>query len=909
MDSDDTPPAAVPARPAGGEALRIALAYAGFAALWILLSDRLLGQLVADPAAIATAGTVKGGAFVLVTSLLLYLLVRRQAAERKLAEQRRQDSLAEKLRSLNLLDAIAEGSTDAIFVKDRQGRYLLINRAASEFLGRPASEVLGRDDQALLPPAESEAVMAADRQVMAADASLTYEDEDITTPRGKLTFLTTKGPLHDESGQVAGLFGIARDITGRKRTEQALREGEARYRTLFEAHPLPMWVYDTDTLGILAVNDAAIAHYGYGREEFLAMTIPELQPHEEVSRLVTAIANLAPTGVNHSGTWRQCRKDGSEMLMEITSHSLDFGGRRARAVLAHDITEREHTRATIELNAKVFEQGHEGIVICNAEGRIVTANRAACETTGYSLAELVGKKPAILRSGRHDREFYRKLWAHVEAEGHWQGEIWNRRKSGEIYPEWLTISTVRNGEGKVTHYIGIASDITAHKEAEAHIRHLAHYDALTGLPNRSLLTDRMEQAISLAQQGRHALAVLFLDIDRFKNINDSLGHQMGDRMLVEVAERLHSEVRGEDTVSRLGGDEFVVLLPNADTDGAAHVADKIIRGMADPFVIWGVELSLTPSIGIAMYPADGQSTEALLQCADVAMYRAKEGGRNTFRFFAPEMHRQSSRTLQLENALRRALERDQLRLEYQPQVDLASGRIIGCEALLRWHHPELGVISPAEFIPVAEDTGLILPIGEWVLRTAVNQNRAWQAAGLPPLVVAVNISALQFHQTDLAELVSRALLEGGLAPEHLELELTESITMKNPESAVVIVERLRQRGIRLSIDDFGTGYSSLSYLKRLAVAKLKIDQSFIRDIAIEADSEAIVSAVINLARSLGLQTIAEGVETDVQLAFLRAQGCQQIQGYHVSRPLPAAEFAAFLHQWPVTGAPGSAPRQ
>jgi diguanylate cyclase (GGDEF)-like protein/PAS domain S-box-containing protein len=564
------------------------------------------------------------------------------------------------------------------------------------------------------------------------------------------------------------------------------------------------------------------------------------------------------------------------------------------SIFFSDITERKRIQAEMELNAKVFEQGSEGIIICDAERNMVSVNRSLCETTGYSTQELLGKNPRIFKSGRHGIDFYRNIWIHVEQQGYWQGEIWNRRKNGDIYPEWLSISTVKDATGKITNYIGMASDITQHKEAEEHIRHLAHFDALTGLPNRTMLNDRIEYAISLAQRSRHPMALMFLDLDRFKNVNDSLGHQVGDQMLIEVAKRLKADVREEDTVSRLGGDEFILLLPDTNADGAAHVAGKIIRTMAAPFMIAGHELSITPSIGIAMYPVDGQNMESLLQCADSAMYRAKQSGYNTYQFFAAEMHLHATRTLRLENALRRALERKELVLHYQPQLDIETGKIIGCEALLRWNHAEFGIISPADFIPIAEDSGQILSIGEWVLRTAVQQNRAWQQAGLPPLVIAVNISAVQFREIHLVQLISQILREYRLAPEHLELELTERITMKDPAAAIGIMERLHREGIKLSIDDFGTGYSSLSYLKRFRINKLKIDQSFVRDITSDPEDEAIVDAVISLAKSLNLRTIAEGVETVEQLEFLRNKGCDEIQGYYLSRPLPAKEFEAFL---------------
>jgi diguanylate cyclase (GGDEF)-like protein len=429
--------------------------------------------------------------------------------------------------------------------------------------------------------------------------------------------------------------------------------------------------------------------------------------------------------------------------------------------------------------------------------------------------------------------------------------------------------------------------------SEEQIQYLAYHDGLTALPNRALFTDRINHAISIAQRSQGQLAVLIIDLDHFKNVNDTLGHRIGDALLIEVAERLKSVMRGEDTVSRQGGDEFILVLAVTDADGAAHVAEKLLRTVAETCQIEQHELIITSSIGIAMYPDDGKNFDILSQCADVAMYRAKRDGRNNFCFFTAEMQLHSARSLQLENALRRALERDQLYLQYQPQMSLQDGRVIGAEALLCWQHPEFGMISPAEFIPIAESSGQILLIGEWVLRTAVQQMKTWLDSGITPMVLAVNLSAVQFRHPNLPELVTQILDSVRLPPQHLELELTEGVAMDDPLAAIAVMDSLHGRGIRMSIDDFGTGYSSLSYLKRFKVYKLKIDQSFVRDITDDPEDKAIVRAIISLANSLGLQTIAEGVESEGQLAFLREQGCDEVQGYYFSHPLPADQFEMF----------------
>ncbi|MDO9047059.1 MAG: EAL domain-containing protein [Methylobacter sp.] len=463
---------------------------------------------------------------------------------------------------------------------------------------------------------------------------------------------------------------------------------------------------------------------------------------------------------------------------------------------------------------------------------------------------------------------------------------------------WLRISKVplQNEANETIGVLGIYEDITEQKYIEERIHYLANFDPLTGLPNRAQLNDHLKYALNLAKRSNGHLTLMFLDLDHFKDINDSLGHSIGDALLIELAKRLRMALRTEDTVTRLGGDEFILLLPGVDAIGAAHVAQKLLDAIAESYWIELYDLALTASIGIALYPEDGGDLETLSKSADAAMYRAKQEGRHCYRFFTQEMQERSARNLQLVNALHHALERNQLQVYYQPQIAMHDRHIIGAEALLRWQHPELGMVSPAEFIPVAESSGLILPIGEWVLRCAVRQAKAWMDDGFGPLIIAVNLSAVQFRHPDLPELVTRILDEEGLPPEYLELELTEGVAMHNPQGAIAVMNNLHERGIRMSIDDFGTGYSSLSYLKKFKVYKLKIDQSFVRDISTDSEDKVIVSAIINLAKSLGLKTIAEGVETAGQLAFLREQGCDEMQGYLFSKPVPIEQFEAVLKQ-------------
>jgi diguanylate cyclase (GGDEF)-like protein/PAS domain S-box-containing protein len=465
-------------------------------------------------------------------------------------------------------------------------------------------------------------------------------------------------------------------------------------------------------------------------------------------------------------------------------------------------------------------------------------------------------------------------------------------------PRWFELSVARKPveAGQPPRLIVISHDISARKKAEANVAQLAYFDVLTHLPNRALLNDRMAHAMAEATRRKDFLCVMFLDLDHFKNINDTLGHGVGDALLVEVAQRMQAAVREQDTVARLGGDEFVLLLPDTGAEGAARVAQNLQKTISEPVTVESHELTVTPSIGIAIYPNDGEDAETLFRHADVAMYLAKKAGRNGFQFYTAALQVDAARALLLENELRRALARGQLQLHYQPQSSLRTGKVLGVEALLRWRHPELGQVSPADFIPVAESSGQILSIGQWVLETAVAQARQWQEMGLTNLCVAVNVSAVQFRQPDLPELVRHTLQQAGLPAHMLEIELTESAAQQDPNGAMAIMAQLHHMGVHLSIDDFGTGYSSLSYLKRFAATRLKIDQSFVRDICDDPDDLAIVRAIISMARSLGLSTIAEGVETPAQLALLREEGCDEVQGYLLSRPLPVAEATAFLLQ-------------
>ncbi len=567
--------------------------------------------------------------------------------------------------------------------------------------------------------------------------------------------------------------------------------------------------------------------------------------------------------------------------------------------IVNDITERKRIEDELRIAAIAFES-QEGMLVTDANGIILRVNQAFTRLTGYSAEEAIGKTPEMLRSGRHDKVFYQELWETIKTQRYWQGEIWNRRKSGKIYAEWLTISAVTAPDGQVTHYVGTFSDITQNSEAEAEIHRLAYYDALTHLPNRRLLQDRLGQALLATQRSGHCGAILYLDLDNFKTLNDTRGHEVGDLLLIEVAQRLQACVRGCDTVARLGGDEFVVLLEDlsGDIEEAAvqsrQLGEKVLETISQPYRLKDGEYHCTTSIGAGLFIDNDTTTEELLKRADLAMYEAKSMGRNSLCFFDPNMQRTLDLRSALVNDLRQACSRQELRLYYQPQIDSTRG-VIGAEALLRWNHPERGLVAPGEFIPLAEETGLILPIGHWVLETACVQIKAWENDPFArDLRLAVNVSARQFRQRDFVAQVRQVLDHTGANPTRLKIELTESMVLDNMSDATAKMRALRTLGVDLSMDDFGTGYSSLSYLKQLPLDQLKIDRSFITHLITDSNDAAIVKAIITLGQTFGLSVIAEGVETVAQQELLQEHGCHLYQGYLFSRPVPLDEFERYL---------------
>jgi len=586
--------------------------------------------------------------------------------------------------------------------------------------------------------------------------------------------------------------------------------------------------------------------------------------------------------------------DGYHFLRINSEVRDEQGAREKRILLLFDLTRQKETEADLRLYATVFDHTAEGIAITDRERRFIRVNDAFCAITGYSPEELIGSTPELLSSGKHDASFYAQMWQQLQHEGQWHGEILDRNKDGQLLPLLQTINVIKNNDDEISHYISIITDITSIKETQTRLDFLAHHDVLTELPNRLLFTARLEHAIDRAERDNETFALLFIDLDRFKTINDSLGHQYGDQLLIEVAKRLHSLVRKSDTIARLGGDEFVVLVEQLrDGDNATTLANNVVSAMRQSFMLNGHELHVGCSIGITLYPEDGTDTVTLLKNADTAMYRVKESGRDGFHKFSPELSAAADEKLSLENALRFALRNEELALHYQPIIDLQQQRIIAVEALARWPHPQRGMISPEQFIPLAEETKLILPLGNWVAREAIHQFMDWRNQGLAPDYISINASGIQLFHPGFADTLFALLQEHELEGHQLQVELTENVLLRDIVTCRQILERLRQHGIRIAIDDFGTGYSSLAYLKQLPIDDLKIDRTFVRDIPGDEDDCAIAEAIIGLATTLGMKIVAEGVETQAQEQFLAHIGCSKVQGYHYAKPLSAADYERF----------------
>ena len=700
-------------------------------------------------------------------------------------------------------------------------------------------------------------------------------------------------PQAGEQG-VVWVDGIIADISQRKHhemrieallTEQSAILDNVMFGVMFVRHRR-----------IISVNRRCEELFGYAHAEMTGCSTAIVFPtHFEFEAAGERQYPALAAGGDFSEERHYLRQDGSQFWALVSGCALDPLHPNDGSIWVYaDITSRKEAEEKLRLSATVLEHIADGVMVVDPAGIIVAVNPAFTQITGYQEAEALGRHSSLTRSQRHDAAFYDAMWHELKASGFWRGEIWHQRKNGDIYLEWLTISAVRDTQGVTTHYVGVFSDITLLKESQEKLDHMAHHDPLTALPNRLLFHDRLQHALLRAARDQEQLAILFIDLDRFKNVNDTLGHHIGDELLQKVASQLAARLREGDTLARLGGDEFIVLLERVDGEyGATQVAEKLMTMFEQPFTVADHELFVTCSVGISLYPDDALDLNMLIRNADVAMYQAKARGRNGYRFYAPSMTGEGVERLRLETFLRRSLEKNEMFLNYQPQVEIDTGRLVGVEALVRWNHPELGLVPPVRFIPLAEDSGFINQLGKWVLDEACRQMMRWQAQGLRVPKMAVNLSVKQFERGSIAGMVADILKETGLEPQRLQLEVTESVIM-NTGDALGFINDLHAIGVGLAIDDFGTGYSSLAYLKQLPVQTLKIDRSFIKDISTDVNDEAIAIAIIQLGKSMHLSVIAEGVETEEQAAFLLRHGCKLAQGYLYSRPVLAEDM---LERW------------
>lgn len=684
----------------------------------------------------------------------------------------------------------------------------------------------------------------------------------------------------------------------RRRAHVALHESESRFRALANNGRALIWTARADMLRDY-FNEPWLEFTGRTLSQETGQGWADNIHPEDIAHCRDGYLAASGKREKFSLLYRMRRHDGAyRWMIDEGTPRYDHAGNYI-GYISHclDITEVRQAEEKLLLAARVFQTAQEGIVMTDASGMIVAVNPAFLRMTGFSEQEVLGQPTAMFYSERHDAAFYHAIGLAVTATGHWRGEVYSRRKDGSALLTWTTTTAIRDDRGKVTDYVSMSNDISEIKNAYEQLDFLASHDPLTRLPNRTLLNDRISQALAMSERSGRQVALLMLNIDRLQRVNDSLGYDAGDAVLKEMAQRLQALMMPGDTLARLGSDEFVLLLTQSvDAENVMASARLLLDTVARPLRVHGNDVHLTGSIGIDMYPNEGYAAGDLLKGADTALSHVKNNGRNGFRFYTASMNVRAERWMSLENHLRHAIERDELTLYYQPQVSLGDGRICGMEALVRWRSPELGLISPADFIPLTEDNGLITPIGEWVMRTACSQNKAWQQAGLPPLRIAVNVSAQQLAGGDFLNMVQRTLHDTGLEARYLEVELTESVLMHETESTLAQFAGLRETGVKISLDDFGTGYSSLSYLSRFSLDKLKIDQGFVRNITAEPKSAAIAHATIALAHGLGITVIAEGVETAGQLGYLRTAGCDQIQGFLFSRPLPPEEMAILMQQ-------------
>ena len=802
------------------------------------------------------------------------------------------------MKSQNQLQNIFESSPDAILIINNSGGIKQVNNKVVDLFGYSADELIGKPMEMLMPERFRK------NHVMIRNSSFSKKNDRAMA--GEQDFFALK----KNGKEIAIDIGLSfmgeaenkqaivtlRDITDRKQAEDTLN----RFKTTLDMTTDCVFIFEPETLAFTYVNKGAMNHVGRSFDEIMGMTPVDIKmgnsnDEESFRQIIEPLMQGSKNFLTLEAMNEH--KSGCQIPVELSLQYIAPVGEAPRFVaMVRDISERKKAEAELELADSVFNHTDEAIIVADANKKVLRINQAFTVISGFSEKETLGKRPdKLFSSGEYDDKFYQDILGSLNEKGMWEGEIINCRKSGELFPCWHNMSVVKDKHGKIIQYISIFSDITEKKHAEEYIRHLAQYDPLTNLPNRALFHDRMQHATSIANRSKNKVALMFIDLDHFKNINDTLGHQEGDRLLQIIAERLSGCVRSQDTVARLGGDEFTVILENLKhAENAAIVAEKILKSLTDPIVIGTHEIISGASIGISIFPEDGNNTEAIIKNADIAMYKAKQEGRNQYQFYSIELSQYADLKFHMEKNLRHALENNELEVFYQPQVNLESGMISGAEALIRWNNPEKGLMSPADFLPFAEESGLIEPIGDWVLEIACTQAKAWQDQGLTKMRISVNVAGYQITHGHIIESTKAALKKSGLSAKYLELEITEDFFMDYLDKGVETLKALKDIGVSLAIDDFGTGYSSLSYLKQLPVDRLKIDRSFIIDILKDKDNDAIISTIITMAKNLGLSVTAEGAECDKQIQFLTKACCEEVQGYYFSRPVPAADFSKLL---------------
>ncbi|MFG0418231.1 EAL domain-containing protein [Pseudomonas sp. zjy_8] len=777
-----------------------------------------------------------------------------------------------------------------LIARHSDGCLLEVNEAFEEQIGLPSDQVIGRTATDLdLWGVEGSGPLLLERLHQGGIRNL---EMSFRRSNGQLFTGLTSAETFELDGTPALVVAV-RDISQLKETQQQLQTSEEKFAKAFHASPDGLLLSRQSDGLLLEVNEGFCRLTGYDLNPTIDQTSLDLGIWVDLNERKRLVDQLNRDGFVRDFTCHIRRSDGQIRLCELSARPLPITGVDCMLTIARDITERHLMQEKLQLAATVFENTAEGVLITDIDQRISAVNRAFSEITGYSEIEALGQTPRLLASGQHDSAFYLAMWHQLTAEGHWQGEIYNKRKNGELYPSWLTISAVRNSDREITHFVAVFADISSIKHAQAKLDYQAHHDPLTGLPNRTLFENRLQGVLTCAQVSNRQGAVLFLDLDRFKHINDSLGHPVGDLLLKGIAQRLKEQVRDVDTVARLGGDEFIILLPGLHKPSdASTIANKLLACFNAPFQAGEHEFFTSASIGISLYPQDGTDVSTLIRNADAAMYRSKAKGRNRVEAYTRDLTAQASERIALEHELRRAVERNEMSLCFQPKLSLKTQSLVGAEALIRWSHPTFGEVPPEHFIHLAEENGTILQLGDWVLEQACRQMQAWKQHYEPFGPLSINLAGAQLRHPHLARRIEQLLKHYQLRAGDLQLEITENFIMSQAEEALAVLYQLKKLGVQLAIDDFGTGYSSLSYLKRLPLDILKIDKSFIRGLPDDPHDAAIARAIIALGRSMQLTIIAEGVENQAQQRFLAAEGCEQIQGYIVSLPLPPEEFAA-----------------